>query len=887
VAIHRRRLSITSCRLATAETRSAFQAWALSARFVLLAATIFFGTIAAVPVDAAPRASTPISFYKTLAGAVTDLRGRILLYFNDCGHAEGCVYRTSSHAAGGVVDWRISPNTVATVVVDYEQAHLVKASIDFSKPVHLWLHTDQGSSFSISHVEYDADGHLISDDSKPDNPNGYHYAGATRTHRILELTTDPAQLLVNHALANVGGAGDGPIASCDAGDQHCSDTSLTSMFYELEIKSSAASPGLQAVLGPVQGNARALTLVAPQSDAEPANYIDLAEGSCVTLDSVQYFTDDHSVTGRVVNIKLNVNGGQLGTNNMLLLLTAGSTFSLSDIAFTHISSPAVVNTLTADDGSLDVPNLGSGSTFYISQGSAGAAGDSFVITREGTSLHLRHLNVRTGDDGRFGISWDNSSREVFQCASGRLNIGAAGFVNLGPGTISSNLSGQWTQGAAPHVVGSNGLVDVTITGGTLDINSLTKLPLGGGHIVGYNMSFDSSQTPVVTGTLSTFTLSIASNSTVTIPGGFAVVTNGNATLSNDPSSRGLNIVVERPYPIGQYVLNLPFSRLGGTSVGDFGITNGSAVFPIEALRDGTIRTPAAAAWTFSGTFIAAPQGASQPLSLALTVSDGVFNAPQGVDPTFAGHLKGSVMPGFDFAFVTAGQGLNGQPTIADHNDMSIYPVAVDFSIPVPAGGRTVPVAAIPSTAISVANNVVKIDAMKLTIPFVAVFPAGKGEHEDIRDPNSADGTHGDSEVAHDKVHTWQEVLQDKNLTGVGPLGCTIHLYLGPTTNTGTLDLTLQLSNKVLNVGVSQLELTTPFVQGTHWDKDGCKGTLVATIAGAILGALTLGPGGAVAAAAGGFVVGGAVNQRVDAIISERIGEFISGYQKSWTIQFPQ
>jgi hypothetical protein len=149
----------------------------------------------------------------------------------------------------------------------------------------------------------------------------------------------------------------------------------------------------------------------------------------------------------------------------------------------------------------------------------------------------------------------------------------------------------------------------------------------------------------------------------------------------------------------------------------------------------------------------------------------------------------------------------------------------------------------------------------LTPGFTIGLPIGSGEHKDADNPDSGDGSHGQS----------QEAIQDTY-----PL-CRVHLYLNPGTYAAMARLEVSNSSSGLDVSFGNFSTSSDI----GFDKDGCDPSFAGTIAGAILGGILAGPGGAALGGVAGHIAGNRLEDKVNAKIEAGIINKLHGLNLAW------
>ena len=204
----------------------------------------------------------------------------------------------------------------------------------------------------------------------------------------------------------------------------------------------------------------------------------------------------------------------------------------------------------------------------------------------------------------------------------------------------------------------------------------------------------------------------------------------------------------------------------------------------------------------------------------------------------------------------------GQPTPPDNSSLRVYPLNLTLALTSDA--------VIPASTITIGDTGMTSFSSTFQMNFTLTPASGKGEHEADQDPNSADGTHGSPDPP---VHGWQEALQ----VG-GPLGCQYHIYVGPTTHSGSLTATLAINPSSVSVSIPELHFDQDFALHTDYETDGCSGKLLGTILGGLLGGF---PG-----AVGGNILGHVVDNKADDVVKERLNSYVNGLGgQSWTIHY--
>ena len=616
-----------------------------------------------------------------------------------------------------------------------------------------------------------------------------------------------------------------------------------------------------------------LPITLPNLANSAPNYLDLQAGSSVVIYSLKYFVDEHYLDVNLQNLTLRLADGQISTGDLSLSMTSGSVFTLQNVSFTHDQSAPATNQIKMDDGYL-VAGIGSGSRIQISKASPGNADtESYLVTRDGSSVELKGIAIAQSDTGGTVVNWNNQSKQTLYVQSGVLNIGNGAFINLASSSVVMNLAGAWKLGKAPAVSATDVLIDASVSGAQLPINTASVLRLGSGHFHGDHLSIDSTTKPIVRGTVNVFDVVILPQTTIAFPGAIKLVTDADSHFSLDPSSPALQFGVASNFPVGRYLLDAHFSVFdNGSAAKNFELQNGRAILPTETLADGTIQTPSTPAlepWKITGKLLMSPAGGTA-LNIDTTIDNGRFHTTMGGHPSFAATLSGTVEGGFTWAFTTPSEGLNGQPSVAVPSPLSnfrAYPVKLTLGLTKDA--------VIPPTPFTIGDNSIASANFQFDIKFALTPGTGSGEHEDDGDPNSAKG--GGSPDP--PVHGWQEVVQvHAGAGGDFVVGCQGHLYIAPVSHSGTLTTQVVVNPASVTVNITKFGFDQPLAEHSDYEHDGCDVSPLLGAVGGVVGGL---PG-----IIGGLLFGHVVNAKVDDLIAERLNDFITSQSgQSWTLHY--
>jgi hypothetical protein len=295
------------------------------------------------------------------------------------------------------------------------------------------------------------------------------------------------------------------------------------------------------------------------------------------------------------------------------------------------------------------------------------------------------------------------------------------------------------------------------------------------------------------------------------------------------------------------------------SASTFALSNGKLEFTLSNQLDGAI----------SGTngllegLLTAEQDQST-VGMKLRVSNATLSrSPLGAT-RFAGLVHADMQPGWQFGYVIPFQKGYSDADGTTHDAFRLFPTALTVSLASTSSSN--------NGHLTFTNTQVNLDSLVFTPNFRLAIPAGKGEHEDSDDPNSADSQHGPDDQQH-----WQEVVTD-----IYP-ACRVHIYAAPATYDVASRLKLSIVDNALALDISHFVPTAPIA----FSKDGCDPTLLGTVVGAIAGFIVAGPAGGVAGAAYGNHVGNDLEDTFNGLIAGNVASRIASFSKSWRVQIPQ
>jgi len=760
--------------------------------------------------------------YQSLANAVDTAAGTILLDLNEGSFLISLL--------GNQFLWIIPPSCEAEVQFSYGGGVLISASIVFTPPIHVDVRGDLGGAL-ISTLTYDRFGNVTAAGMVSTKPSPVPIDIARQLKTALAFDRRSTGLFMGIPFSNLNSAQtvDGtysPIAG------------PASIVSRVRFTPDAALPALA-----VRFKDHSLIIFSDSTTGNGnfTNKITVNAGSGFQFDELDYFVDERSLSGTLSAFTGILGGGLFSTSNMLLQLQPGANISAGHIDFAKTAAGDI--TVNASFGTLAAA-LTAGSRIDLDEN--GTNNGSFLAFDDGSQVSLSGFSLNTKDGGTTVLAVGGGSSLTLALFQGRIDFAPQSFVTLKQGRLHGLFSGSWSTSDAPQVLLQITLLDFSGVAGSLAVNDDTTLGFSDAVINSSNLEFKSDRTPHVIGTLSTLRFAILPNSYIGIPGGFQIVTDVGGTFS---LVTPLSFSVASSFPIGQYALSLPFTKVVNATASSFSLTAGQATLGLETQQDGTI---VGTNCSLQGTAVVVAAGLS--VSPSIHINGIGFTKPPAGDFTLNGTFQATVPSGLSLSITTPW--VKGIP---DHDDFRAFPITL-------VGTVTQPIV-IPPTALSTVNSSLSLAPVSIKPAFNVNIPGGNGEHGNSDDPASAD--FGGPE---------QDQHRQEAVTDVYP--CRVHLYLVPGDYSFHSEVDLAITDGKLDVNISQFQSDSD----VGFDRDGCNLGVFGLIVGALTGGLIAGPFGSVIGGVVGLAEGDSLNDRINQMIAAGIANYLLNLRYSWHAQ---
>lgn len=789
---------------------------------------------------APPVLPSPIEFYQGIAAAIEKAQGHVVMDMN------GGKYE--SKVSGTTLRWNVASGTTMEIDFHYENQSLRSSTVVFTPAIHVWLLGSSGFSGKIRRVSYDSNGNITDADIEYDNLASLSPPGNTfGLNRHLELKTRAEDFFIGKPMEQAA-----RIKGCDGNYKNCKPRDIVNRIRFLQ---SEQNPALLVTLK--EGATIYFSKARPDTKATYNNFVKLNSGSGFKFLDLTYELEGGYLRGALEGFRVSVRSGEISAGDLSFNLRDGSVLELNQIKFER--DPAAGTAIIEGKYGGMSASVGRGSAIALS---LGTANPSTLVLDDGSAVELYGLRYEIDDRRNTRLEVGNGSKIALNLFGGRLAFGPNSYVSLQSGQLNAKFSGVWESGSRPDVSGIIETLDVQISSGELDLNNASRVRLSSGHIRAEaapgipGLAINSLHTPLITGQFKAVTFQIAEDSTFRLPGSMTMVTQASGSLTSNEVNSPLRLEAGHNYPLGRFILNLPFKKLSNASQASLALTNGEITLPLENHRDGSIKNIPDRFVEFSGTMnVIAPDGGM--VSAPISVTEGVVEIVPGLRQIFKGVWTADLLVGYGFDVDT--------PFIKDldtdgdgelNADARIFPLHLRVSLAEALRIRNVPIV--------FDGNIVKT-AVNLNPTLFVQIKKGGGEYKDGDDPNK--GTQGGDGFA-----DWQEVFRDDYLTS------TVHLYVEPKTYTFKSKLAIDFGSTGLEISLKEIATD----ESISWTKDGGDlGFVGAVLGGVISFCLTGNPLPGIAL---GGILGNTVEDRLEGIINVRMAERIHAFRRSWRIQ---
>jgi len=696
------------------------------------------------------QASSAWLFYSSLANSIRSLDGTMTVSLRPG------TWRTTME--GHSVQWAVAANTTATIRISP-----AATSVAFFPSLTITSLGPFPASGTLNRVEMSGgrvttfDFHLTQDASL--DPNG---AGTA----LLEQQATPsgiADLLLGNLFVSSSSA-----ASCDAGGKNCRGDAP--MFDHISLgqdSNGASNVRLQLRAGAT------LNLSRPFAQ-NTRNFLTLAGDVQATLSSLSYDAREERVSGTLTGINAEVSSFRMAAGGIDLQGEPGSHVEVQSL---HFEGARLGN------GTVDITGA---AAVQISPGS------SLLLSRDPQSQTLLHIGpgsvIRASsvhavynDAQGYSVSVEDASVSL-RSITGDLAFGPIGQLSVAASEAALRIpKATWKEGGRP-VVAATVHAALQLESGNIGFAGCKMVVTGGGATV--DLSVDTAQQPVITGSFGKLSVAFAENSEFCVPGSFYVRTQAGARLEAANDSDPFRFGIGKNFAIGTYSVKLPFYKLASARDSKFGFENGNAEFPLTVGSDGRANSTQTA---FRGALrISTGSNVSRLNASAHANLSYSANAP-AQPATVSGTWSGSTTINQTFPVDTPPYSHGtAEQFFSVHLIPSLHQVVNFTDVPYQITAQGF------QSTVAVAANV------NLNIP------NGGGEYRNPTNP------HDGFKKGNGEVDTWQEVWTD---TFHNPFFCRRHMFLKPRDYNipGTLVIQFsgdQSTGRLDNANTPQLEAET-------------------------------------------------------------------------------
>jgi hypothetical protein len=780
--------------------------------------------------------ASPVAFYKDLIAAISNIQGTVYLSLGDG-------YWEKKLPTADII-WNNDHNTVATFSFSYSAGNLQKGSyLAFSPAVHIWVRNGtQGLSLAIDTVNFNVIGQV----------QDWHVRYDNAHHQVInprELTKIQNALSADIKVTNLfnGQIFTNYLNPVSVNQQLNPQAKATPFVTQIYFLASSTQPGLN-----INFNKGATLHFSKQNNQNLFdNFITFSQtnNSNVKFDYLKLDLVDNTIQGSLSNFNAFVDNGKISTGSgMTLNLLPGSGIAFSQLNFQNAGS---FTSIDCTSGSLTAA-VGGGSRINLT---TDVKNPSYLVFNDNSTVNLNGFSLDIQDKKATNIHISSGSSISLTIFDAQLGIGHESFVNLGNGgQLNGNLDGDWSSGSAPDVNLQINLLNCPISGGRFILNKATDLSLSSGSIKSDGLTLKGLNYQGITGRITEFIVNFQSGSKFGLPNGLQVVNGAdNSSFVGATAANPMILKASYPYPLSNYVFKINFSAFRNSEFAVFGLQNGSLLMNLQNFDNDSISLTNS---SVSGQFSFATNDAQ--IRGLCSIYNIQGNEKKGLPDSIAGKIRLNIYPGLSYDIHTPFvKGPGG-----DERSWPLNLIINSHDSILSSEGN-----------ISFNGRILTINNLNYKTALELVVPAGKGEHENNDDPNSADGTHpGD-----DQLKTGQEAYSDVEKV------CKVHVYLLPYTYTVRGQFYIQTDgNNTINFSLDHLSLDNPITDGVNYKKDGCS-DIIGVICGAVLGSLTGGAGGAVVL---GIIGGIAANDIESSIKTRLLAEFaskIESEKQSWKL----
>lgn len=530
-------------------------------------------------------------------------------------------------------------------------------------------------------------------------------------------------------------------------------------------------------------------------------------------------------TGRVTTLDAVVTDGVLKPNAGSLLRIEGGEVKSRELTI---------------DSSAEAPVTGAFETLdlRLARDSVLAEPGRFLL---GTMVGARISNADTTKPVAFlrtnsGISGRVAATIPFK--DGSLKLSSSAEISVPSGSISGIFN--FTPGAPLQGYFAADLRDAH---GTIGLNAATRVEIAEATVKSQRLELGG--LVGITGKLDELAFKLRQGSEFALPRGFYLVTDAGARFEAKVPAQQVEFLADRPYPVGSYMLTIPFLRFNNDRSPQFSIHRGTASLTLANDARGAVTGTNCA---LSGYLRAVVDTST--FESAVSISNATITQEDGV-PHLVASVSTSIPGDLSFPPITTEyvQDLDLGTSLLGNSTLFPLDLKLRLLTPIP----------ITQAKFEIRGTVVNIEPISVSASVQIDVPSktpgqGGGEHKDRLDLQQ--GTK--DEPGNDYGTSQEALITDIKSPLVRISLSTVHLYLKPASYTVNTQATLKMVNSKLSVNFSgQLDRTLQIIRN---------GGSVAQWA-IELGAVLSGPGGA--------LIGGKLGDALDGIINDLIAKRVT------------
>jgi hypothetical protein len=772
--------------------------------------------------------TSPQLFYKDLISSIDYIQGNMIMNISDG--------LWKQKVDGVDVIWRNDNNTLVTFQFNYKSGNLQKDSyLAFSPAIHVWVRngTSPGLSLVIDTIRYNQIGQFKSWGS------GTNYDNLKKGLKQSPINPGKSSIIQDALAINlrVDDFFKGNLFANYNNPQSVNEQlgnlpNSSPFIKQIFFLSDGNNPGLS--IGLKRGSTLHFSKKASVNLFDNSITLSSTSPSSATFDYIKYDFETNEMHGQLSNFQTSIQDGNITTgSDMFLHLLPASTLAFNSLRFDYSN---LVTSIDCSSGSLTAA-IGAGSRINFTKN---VKNPSYVVFADNSNLNLNGFSFNIQDKKFTDINISGGSNLSVSVRDAQIGIGEQSFISFGSGQITANLQGDYNSSAdAPNSTVKITDLNCAISGGKLLLNSNTNLIINGGSLKSTDLLLQGHSSSGFTGSINDLFVFISENSQIGLPNGFEIITKGNTSsfvgaTASDPMILDANI----NFPIAKYKFDVSYQKFQNSSSPVFGLTDGTINLNLQYTKTDSILVNNS---SLSGHFEFTNADASIKGICNLYGINGTET--RGLPQSLSGKIKLAIAPGLSYDIHT--------PFIkGPGNDERAFPLNIIVA------GRDSTISS--EGDVSLNGGIIDFANLGFKMNLDVVVPAGKGEHEDNDNVNSADGTHpGD-----DQLKTGQEVFTDVEKV------CRVHVYLLPYTYTFHSDFSFSSDHhNNISININHLSCDQQFVEKVNFGKDGCDAGFIGAVFGAIVGSVT-----GIGAGMGAIIGDIAGNDLESSIKSKLLGE---------------